>query len=91
MEKAVTVFDNVAIDLFYNVAGPDIGIAIVDFLARGGDQYPFRGAPFTAIGVSYQQALFNYIVDPASDGGLGGFISEADYPEGGEGRNTELP
>ncbi len=68
------------------VEGPSIDIAIVDFLARGGDQYPFRGAPFTAIGVSYQQALSNYIQGP-----LGGLISAADYPEGGEGRITELP
>ena len=66
--------------------GPDLTIATIDFLARGGDQYPYRGAPFTNVGVSYQQALANYIVD-----GLGGVISEADYPEGGEGRITELP
>ena len=43
------------------VAGSGINIAIADFLARGGDQYPFRGAPFTVVGVSYQQALSNYI------------------------------
>ena len=66
--------------------GPDITIAIADFLARGGDQYPFRGAPFTTVGVTYQQALSNFIVN-----GLGGLISTADYPEGGEGRITELP
>ncbi len=72
-------------------AGADIAIAIVDFLARGGDQYPFRGAPFTAIGVSYQQALSNYLQTAVADGGLGGLISETDYPEGGEGRNTQLP
>lgn len=63
--------------------GPDITIAITDFLARGGDQYPFRGADFTTVGVSYQQALSNYIVN-----GIGGSISAADYPEGGEGRIT---
>ncbi len=68
------------------VPGDPITIAIVDFLAKGGDQYPFRGAAFTTIGVTYQQALSNYIVD-----GLGGVISAADYPEGGEGRITELP
>lgn len=67
-------------------AGPDLVVATIDFLARGGDQYPFDGAPFTAVGVSYQQALFDYIVD-----GLGGLISSADYPEGGEGRIVELP
>ncbi len=68
------------------VAGDDIVVATIDFLARGGDQYPFMDAPFTSVGVSYQQALFNYIVD-----GLGGVISAADYPEGGEGRIVELP
>jgi 5'-nucleotidase len=67
-------------------AGPDITIAIVDFLARGGDQYPFRGADFTTIGVTYQQALSNYIQNA-----LGGLISAADYPEVGEGRIIELP
>lgn len=66
--------------------GDAITIALVDFSANGGDQYLFRGAPFTTIGVTYQQALSNYIVD-----GLGGLISAADYPEGGEGRITELP
>lgn len=67
------------------VPGPTIDIAIVDFLARGGDEYPFRGASFTAIGVSYQQALSNYIQGP-----LSGLISAGDYPEGGEGRITRI-
>jgi 5'-nucleotidase len=56
------------------VAGDPITIAIVDFSARGGDQYPFRGAPFTTIGVTYQQALSNYIVN-----GIAGSISAPDY------------
>jgi 5'-nucleotidase len=68
------------------VAGPDLTVGTIDFLARGGDEYPYRGAPFTTLGVTYQQALANYITDE-----LGGLISGADYPEGGEGRNTELP
>jgi 5'-nucleotidase len=68
------------------VTGPDLTVATIDFLARGGDQYPYRGAPFTVLGASYQQALSNYIVD-----GLGGVISAADYPVGGEGRITQLP
>ncbi len=67
------------------VAGDPITIATIDFLARGGDQYPYRGAPFTNVGVSYQQALANYIID-----GLGGAITAADYPEGGEGRITDV-
>ncbi len=72
------------------VPGAPIDVAIVDFLARGGDQYPFRGAAFTPLGVSYQQALANYIEASAADGGLGGAITAADYPEGGEGRVTQI-
>ena len=68
------------------VAGDGITVVTIDFLARGGDQYPFRGEPFTVLGVSYQQALRNYIVGP-----LNGLISAADYPEGGEGRITTTP
>ena len=68
------------------VAGADLTVATIDFLARGGDEYPYRGAPFTLLGATYQQALANYIVGP-----LGGLISTADYPFGGEGRITELP
>ena len=45
-----------------------------------------RDAPFTVLGVSYQQALTNYI-----ENALGGEITAADYPEGGEGRITQLP
>lgn len=65
--------------------GDPLAIATIDFLARGGDQYPFRGAEFTTVGVSYQQGLFNYIVDS-----LFGLITAADYPEGGEGRITRI-
>ncbi len=68
------------------VAGaPAINIATANFLAAGGDQYPFRGAPYTSIGTTYQRALFNFIVDE-----LGGLITAADYPEGGEGRITRI-
>jgi 5'-nucleotidase len=66
--------------------GSDLNITVIDFLARGGDQYPFRGAPFTILGVTYQQALVNYLVDT-----LGGIVSAAQYPFGGEGRITEIP
>jgi len=69
---------------------PDVTIATVDFLARGGDAMPFFGAPFTQLGITYKNALIEYIETPVADGGLGGVISAADYPEGGEGRITEL-
>ena len=68
------------------VVGPALNVATIDFLARGGDQYPFRGAPFVTLGGTYQQALQGYIEDA-----LGGLITAAGYPEGGEGRITETP
>jgi 5'-nucleotidase len=67
------------------VGAPTVNITTIDFLARGGDQYPFRDASFVPLGVSYQQALSNYIVDV-----LGGTISAAQYPEGGSGRITQV-
>jgi 5'-nucleotidase len=67
-------------------AGPDLTIATIDFLANGGDQYPYRGAPFTRLGATYQQALANYIVD-----GLGGMIDDADYAFDVNNRIFELP
>jgi 5'-nucleotidase len=67
------------------VVGPTIAIATNDFSARGGDQYPFRGLPFTTVGVTYQQALFDFLVED-----LAGLITSADYPEGGEGRIVRL-
>lgn len=60
---------------------PDVSIATIDFLARGGDQYPYRGAAFTSVGITYQQALANYLTD-----GLSGLVTNAEYPEGGSGR-----
>jgi 2',3'-cyclic-nucleotide 2'-phosphodiesterase (5'-nucleotidase family) len=69
---------------------PPVDVATIDFSARGGDQYPFRDAPFTTLGVTYQQALVNYLQAPVADGGLGGVVTAADYPVGGEGRITRL-
>jgi 5'-nucleotidase len=69
------------------VAGVTVNIASNDFTIQGGDQYPFRGAAFTRLGVTYQQALANYIEEAA---GLNGVVSAALYPEGGEGRLTAV-
>jgi 5'-nucleotidase len=65
------------------VADPSytLGIATTDFLARGGDQYPFGGLDYTNLFLTYQEALSNYIRQ-----GLAGIIRSADYPEGGNGR-----
>jgi 5'-nucleotidase len=67
------------------VPGPTISVATNDFSARGGDQWPFRGLPFTTVGKTYQQALADYLTTD-----LIGLISAADYPEGGEGRIVRL-
>ncbi len=86
------------------VPGPNITVATIDFLARpttsnpnsaGGDGYPFRGLPYTTLGITYQTALQNYIVN-----NLAGNITAARYPEAGSGRiiqarvvtsNTQTP
>ncbi|HUG88263.1 MAG TPA: 5'-nucleotidase C-terminal domain-containing protein [Actinomycetota bacterium] len=67
------------------VAGPALNIATIDFLARGGDQYPYRGASFTTLGEVYQQSLEAYLTTT-----LAGQITAADYPFGGEGRITRI-
>jgi 5'-nucleotidase/UDP-sugar diphosphatase len=68
---------------------PVINLVTVDFLARGGDEYPLGGLSFTGVGVAYQRALANFIEADAAVGGLGGVITAADYPVGGEGRNVQ--
>ncbi len=67
------------------VAGGPVALATIDFLAGGGDCYPLADIEFTKLGVSYQQALANYI---SKD--LGGKITAADYPVGGGGRIVAL-
>ena len=69
------------------VLNPDhrINIATIDFLARGGDGSPFEGDELYTLGVSYQQALKNYI-----ETGLGGVISAEMYPWEGEDGEGEI-
>jgi 5'-nucleotidase len=64
---------------------PSVSMATIDFSARGGDQYPFRGLPFTTVGVTYFQSVLDYLTID-----LDGVITAEDYPEGGEGRITRL-
>ncbi|MDX1541854.1 MAG: 5'-nucleotidase, partial [Geminicoccaceae bacterium] len=64
---------------------PEVTLATIDFLARGGDGYPLGDREFTSLGVSYQQALSRYIQDD-----LGGKIEAERYPEGGSGRITPV-
>ncbi len=57
-------------------------MATNSFTAGGSEGYDeFVGKDLTNFPVSYQEALFNYIV-----AGLNGQITAAEYPEGGEGR-----
>ena len=65
---------------------PPVTIATINYLARGGDGFHFRDAGFTILGVTYQQALVNFIRE-----GLNGVITSEQYPEGGEGRIKTPP
>ena len=65
--------------------GGPVVLATIDFLAGGGDCYPLADLAFTKLGVTYQQALADYI---SMD--LDGKITAADYPVGGGGRITAL-
>ena len=58
------------------IPGDPVVLATVDFLADGGDCYPLTDTTMTRIGVSYRQALVDYIsVD------LDGVVTDGDYPE----------
>ncbi|MGH8950584.1 MAG: 5'-nucleotidase C-terminal domain-containing protein, partial [Acidimicrobiia bacterium] len=70
-------------------------VATIDFLARatepdgsGGDGYNFGGLPFTTLGVTYEQAVLNYLAGP-----LAGVITEVAYPNVSETRvfQADLP
>ena len=63
-----------------------ISVATIDFLLRGGDGYPFDGVEFTVLPVTYQQAFERYLIED-----LGGVVTTAEYPVGGEGRITPVP
>jgi 2',3'-cyclic-nucleotide 2'-phosphodiesterase (5'-nucleotidase family) len=65
--------DGVVLDPTWTTA-----MATNDFTFRGGDCYDFQGGSFTTLGVTYQQALANYLSSPD---GLDGVISAAQYPE----------
>ena len=67
------------------VPGDPVVLTTINFLASGGDCYPLAGISFANLGVTYQQALANYI---STD--LGGTITAADYPLDGGGRIVAL-
>ncbi|MGW8531639.1 MULTISPECIES: bifunctional metallophosphatase/5'-nucleotidase [Nocardiopsidaceae] len=63
------------------VDGDPVTVVTNDFSARGGDMYPFRDAPFTVVGATYQVALERLLTDT-----LEGRVTAQAYPEGGSGR-----
>ena len=67
------------------VPGDPVALATVDFLANGGDCYPLGDLSFTRLGVTYQQALADYIAED-----LNGMISAEQYPVDGGGRVMAL-
>lgn len=73
-DGTVLVTGGVTQDLTVDIVG-------LNFSLGGGDAYP--AVPFTTVGVTDQQSLQNYI-----ENSLGGNVSSADYPRGGEGRIT---
>lgn len=60
---------------------PMVSLAIANFLADGGDQYPLTHKEYTRLPATYQQAVSRYIQHE-----LDGQITEEMYPAGGEGR-----
>lgn len=67
------------------VPGAALSLATVDFLADGGDCYPLEDADFTRLGVTYQQALADYITED-----LRGVISAEQYRADGGNRVQAL-
>lgn len=62
---------------------PSVSLATIDFLARGGDGYPFELAKAVSLGVTYQKSLENYLAN-----GLSGVVGATEYPLAGSGRIT---
>lgn len=70
-----------------------VNIATTNFTANNGDSYPFTGTtsrfarrPGQDGFYPYQASLFDFITTPAAQGGLGGTVTAARYPNGGSGR-----
>jgi 5'-nucleotidase/UDP-sugar diphosphatase len=73
-DGTVVVANGVTQDVTVDIAG-------LNFSLGGGDAYP--AVPFTNLGITDQQSLQGYIEGP-----LGGLVTAAQYPRGGEGRIT---
>jgi 5'-nucleotidase len=63
-----------------------VALASIDFLVNnGGDSYPFPALGLSGtgiqLGVLYSQTLEDYLTDPTSEGGLGGLVTDEQYPQ----------
>ena len=72
-----------------------VNIATSNFTAGGGDNYPFGGTTFQFARqpgqqgfYPYQASLFDFISTPTAEGGLGGLVTSARYPNASTGRIT---
>lgn len=70
-----------------------VNIATTNFTANNGDSYPFGGTTFAFARqpgkdgfYPYQASLFDFITTSGAQGGLGGTVTAARYPNGGSGR-----
>ena len=84
LEDGTTVFQ----DGIYSFDGV-FDLVTVDFLARGGDGYPFDMlgfGNFTNIGVTYQASLADFI-----ENGLNGVISAAEYADSVTAQRIQVP
>lgn len=77
---------DIVVDGEVAAGAPNVNMATINFIANGGDFYPFDDMPYTIMGATYQQALYNYLID---ENGLDSLVTTADYPVGGEGRVVE--
>ncbi len=81
-----TVYDASAGGFTGDKDAPIVTLATIDFMAGGGDQYPFPPKDeFVLVGASYQQALQEYI---ASLGTIDATVNDGAYAPGGNGRIT---
>jgi len=85
VKKVTLVDDTVIVDNGAVVPGSPVTITTNDFSARGGDQYPLAGLPFTTVGITYQQALAEHVSTT-----LGGVIRAVDYPVVPNGGGTRI-